>query len=136
MPEAQLHVLERCTLVHEHFHAILETGIGGDSLPARGAGDPSAWERAAPLNEALAAWMELQYVRRYAPWLGTPDESSALQTALWAYIRSGQYPEWPYHGAERIELLFERGGIDAVRNLVLSLRDDPLLALQTFEGIE
>jgi hypothetical protein len=62
------------------FHAILGTGIGRDSLRARGAGDPSACERAVPLNEAL--WMELQYVRRYAPWLGTPDETNALQAAL------------------------------------------------------
>jgi hypothetical protein len=49
--------------------------------------------------------------------------------------RSGQHPEWPYRGTERVEQLFERGGTDDVRNLVLS-RDSPLLALQAFEDIK
>jgi hypothetical protein len=122
-------------LVHEHFHAILETGLDSTGRAAAGIADTNAWNQAAPLNEAVAAWMELEFLRRYPRWLGTPEEIEAARAALWAYVRAGPYPAWPYRGAERIEAIYNCGGTDAVRNLVLLLRDDPLAAMRSFEEI-
>jgi hypothetical protein len=119
-------LLERCTLVHEYFHAVVETGLDARFRPARGPrDDPESWERATALNESLAAWMEVQFLRRHAASLGTPEEVEAAQSAVWAYVRAGDYPNWPYRGAEAVEALHSNGGIEAVRDLVLRLREDP-----------
>jgi hypothetical protein len=126
--------LARCVLIHEHFHAILETGLGPDGLPPRGARARRAWGRASSLNESLAAWMELHYVRRHASALGTEEEVGAVQAAIWEYIRSGPFPQWPYGGAERVEALFQKGGVAAVRELICRLRENPEAAQREFEA--
>ena len=91
-PELARRILTRCVLVHEHFHAIMETGVTSDGSISRGLSQRNAWDGATPLHEALGAWMELYYVRRHAGSLGTEDTVTAVQEALWAYIRSGPYP--------------------------------------------
>jgi hypothetical protein len=126
-------LLERCTLVHEHFHAVVETGLDARFRPARGPrDDPEGWEQATALNESLATWMEVQFLRRHAASLGEPEEVEAAQSAVWAYVRDGDYPNWPYRGAEAVEGLYSKGGIEAVRELVLRLRNDPRGAIQDF----
>jgi hypothetical protein len=96
-------LLERCTLVHEHFHAILETGLDARQVPAVAPReDPDGWRQASALNEALAAWMELHFLRRHAVSLGTPEDVAAAEAAVWAYIRAGDYSNWPYRGAETV----------------------------------
>jgi hypothetical protein len=128
-------LLERCTLVHEHFHAIVETGLDTRFLAARAPRqDPSAWKRATALNEALAAWMEVHFLRRHAASLGEVEEVAEAQNAVWAYVRSGEYPSWPYRGAEAVEALYAKGGTDAIQGLIHRLRDDPEGALELFEA--
>ncbi len=75
------------------------------------------------LNEALAVWAELHFVRGDA----------TMEQLVWDYIRAGEYPDWPYAGASRIESLYTSAGIDAVRQLIGQLRDTPELAQRDFD---
>jgi hypothetical protein len=114
---------QRSILIHEHWHAILETGLDHKRAAAIGTRFEEAWQSALPLNESLAVWMELHYARQ------KPD----LTKIIWNYIRSGTYPQWPYNGAERIEALYQREGIEAIRKLIQSLRVDPESAQVAFD---
>ena len=53
------------------------------------------------------------------------DMNHDLMELVWSYIRAGSYPEWPYRGAEKIEALYQKKGIDAVGDLIRSIRRDP-----------
>jgi hypothetical protein len=117
---------QRCVLVHEHFHAILETGRDEGGRAPVGPTTPDEWGKAKALNESLAAWMELEFARAAG--------DQALADLVWAYIRAGPYPDWPYAGAERLERLeYQRDGLPAVRAYTHSLRQHPEQAQETFD---
>jgi TIR domain/von Willebrand factor type A domain len=106
---------QRSVLAHEHFHSALETGLDAERKPAVAATDAASWQRGLRVNEALAAWMEVHLAR----------DDPSLSDAVWAYIRAGPYPIWPYRGAELVEAVFSRSGIDGVRGLIDQFRYDP-----------
>jgi len=116
---------QRSVLMHEHFHAILETGLDQDGHQAAGAALRDHWTKALALNESLAAWMELHAARGNAELSGIVD----------AFIHAGKYPEWPYRGASVVEAQFAKRGIDAVRELVGGLRLDPVTAQKAFDAM-
>jgi hypothetical protein len=118
-------VLERCVLVHEHFHALVETALDNGGHAPRGPTFAQAWRTASGLNEALAAWMELHFVRG----------QHALEKLILEYIRAGCFPKWPYAGAEKIEEAYQRGKLDEVRRFITSLREDPETARSMFEAL-
>jgi hypothetical protein len=115
---------QRCVLVHEHFHALAQCAVDAQGRAAVGPALPEAWSAARPLNEALAAWMELHYVRGDA----------AMEQLVWDYIRAGAYPDWPYAGASRLEAQYAAGGIDAIRSWIDRLRSTPDLAQRDFDS--
>ena len=112
----------RSVLIHEHFHAIIETGLDqtGTDETGRLDGDLSSASR---LNEALAAWMEFHATRGDAE----------LNGLVWEYIHAGHYPQWPYRGAEHIETIFQQQGITGVRNWIHRLRAEPTAAQSDFD---
>jgi hypothetical protein len=118
-------LFQRCVLVHEHFHAILETGIDGQRLAAPGAAARDKWNEASRLNESLAAWMELHFARRHED----------FRRIVLDYINSGNYPDWPYAGALKIEADYEHRGLEAVRDWIDWMRKDPGGAVAAFDGI-
>ncbi|GAA0947127.1 hypothetical protein GCM10009558_062660 [Virgisporangium aurantiacum] len=103
-----------CTVVHEHLHAAVATGLDRDgyAAPAAALSRSQAWQC---VNEALAAWAQSHFVR----------SDQALYDACSAYIRYGEYPDWPYRGAEAVERMYQQDGLQAVRALVAQLRADP-----------
>jgi hypothetical protein len=116
------HRLSAAVLVHEHFHSALSHGLDRQGRVSQGSSRAREWEAAAPLNESLAAWTEHHYFR------GDRD----MVARIGAYIRSGEYPNWPYRGAELIEREYVDGGVPAVRAWVQHLRDDPENAQSEF----
>jgi hypothetical protein len=116
---------QRSVLIHEHFHAILETGLDEKHATATGVRFEDAWRSASPLNESLAVWMELHAAR----------QKPELKQLVWDYIQAGSYPQWPYRGAEKIEALYQQQGIEAIRSLILSLRRDPEAAQIGFDTV-
>lgn len=130
-PSAAL--LSLALLVHEHFHALAETAPGTDGLLPRGPRRREDWAHATPLNEALAAWMEAHAMRELAPMLGATADAEAAKQAVWSYIRSGDYPAWPYRGAERVQAIHDSEGIAGVRRRVNALRQDPAEAQRAFD---
>jgi hypothetical protein len=116
-PEAS-RAFQRCVLVHEHFHALIATAPGEGCEVPLALRSPDAWAAAAPVDEALAAWMELHLARE------TGDDD--LRALVMDFIRAGSYPHWPYAMAVQVERLFEEGGLSAVRDLVRALRRDPV----------
>ena len=81
-----------------------------------------AWESATGLNESLAAWMELHFAR----------EDRDLLALIWSFIKAGEFPDWPYRGAETVEKLYASGGIESIIHLTESLRADPESAQAAF----
>jgi hypothetical protein len=114
---------QRSVLVHEHFHAALETGRDLDGASPRGPSFPEAWNKASNLNESLAAWMELHLAR------GDAD----LTSLVWSYIDSGTYPDWPYAGARVLEAQYQSQGLRAIQEHVNALRADPETAQAVFD---
>ncbi len=55
-----------------------------------------------------------------------------MAARIGAYIRSDEYPNWPYRGAELIEREYADGGVPAVRAWMQHLRDDPANAQVEF----
>jgi phage FluMu protein gp41 len=110
-------------LVHEHFHSAVARGLDGNGHPALGFERNTEWGKADALNEAFAVWCELHFFRH----------DSEMATEIEAYISSGEYPEWPYRGGEKIEELFLQGGIPAIRGWLRHLRDDPADAQRDFD---
>ncbi len=133
-PQPSDEFLMRAVLVHEHFHAIVETAFGMDGLPPVGTPDSINWAAATALNESLAAWMEWHDLRRLAESVPEDKPVKKALAAVSAYIRSGQYPGWPYRGAEHVEELYRKGGIAAVRDIIDRLRRDPRTAQEMFDG--
>jgi hypothetical protein len=116
---------QRCVIIHEHFHAILETGLNTQRSAATGPQFANAWRTASSLNESLAVWMELHFAR----------QNSKLMELVSSYIQADSYPRWPYRGAEYVEILYQQHGIDAVRDLIVSLRQDPESAQLKFDAL-
>jgi hypothetical protein len=113
------------TLVHEHFHGIAETGVDRQGR-ASAAWDIGGWEDGSDLNEALAAWAQRHYFR---------NDADMFQ-AVTDYITAGEYPEWPYRGAETVEKIFQdRGLLPGVRSFITQLRDDPSFAQHSFDAL-
>jgi hypothetical protein len=117
------HRLSSAVLVHEHFHSALSHGLDRKGRVSLGTERTREWEAAAALNESLAAWSEQHYFR------ADPD----MLARIGAYIRSGEYPDWPYRGAELIEREYVDGGVPAVRAWMQHLRDDPENAQSEFD---
>jgi hypothetical protein len=119
------HLFLVSTLIHEHFHGILETGLdrSGDSPTA--SGSLEEWENANPLNEALAAWSQRHFFR----------DNPEMFRILSDYIQAGDYPAWPYRGAETIENIYLQRGLGAVRELAGRLRRDPESAQVGFDAL-
>lgn len=114
---------QRCLLIHEHFHAILEGGLDNHHSSAIGPLSVTQWQSALGLNEALAAWMELHFARDY------PN----VKELVLSYIQAGLYPDWPYRGAEQIEKLYQQEGLEAIRKLISILREAPEVAQTQFD---
>jgi len=117
------HRISAAVLVHEHFHSALSHGLDRQGRVALGSSQAREWDVASPLNESLAAWAEQHYFR------DDPD----MTARIGAYIRSGEYPNWPYRGAELIEREYADGGVPAVRAWMQHLRDDPENAQSEFD---
>ncbi|MBR1194113.1 VWA domain-containing protein [Bradyrhizobium sp. AUGA SZCCT0160] len=113
----------RSILVHEHFHAFLETAPMSNGKPPPGPNFLEQWNAAKPVNEALAAWMQVHMARDNQP----------LSSMIGQYVSAGSYPEWPYAGAETIETVYQKDGIEEIRNLIGKLRTDPPLAIAWME---
>jgi hypothetical protein len=109
----------RRILVHEHFHAYVATAPDDAGHPPVGPGFRREWDEASPVNEALAAWMEVHMAR----------DNPELACIVSDYLALGQYPRWPYAGAAAIEAAFNSSGPEAVRSLVRTLRKDPPAAM-------
>ena len=127
MPEdavpARAAALLTATLVHEHMHAALATGLDRDGLAAATA-STGLWAAARRLNEALAAWAQRHFFR------DDPEMSSECSR----YIAAGYYPAWPYHGADALEAAFTAEGISAIRQAVHMLRSSPEIAQREFDA--
>jgi hypothetical protein len=78
--------LRRSVLAHEHLHAVLELGLDAEGATPTGPRNRQSWDTATPLNESLAAWVELHAART------EPD----IRNLIINYIGSGSYPAWPY----------------------------------------
>ena len=113
------------TLVHEHFHAVVATGVDRDGHAPSMARDHHRWSAGRALNESLAAWAQLHAAR---------DEPDLFRECT-EYIEGGAYPEWPYRGAQTIERQFQDHGLGAVKSLVSLLRTDPEIAQRHFDEI-
>ena len=111
------------TLVHEHFHAALATGIDRDGHAPSTAGDRHRWSAATALNESLAAWAQMDAAR---------DEPDLFRNCA-DYIATGEYPEWPYRGAQTLEREFQDHGLGSIKSLVSLLRTDPEIAQRHFD---
>jgi hypothetical protein len=111
------------TLVHEHFHGIIETGVDSHGAASVASMQSEEWRASSAINESLAAWTQRHFFR---------DDPTMFEV-MTGYINSGEYPEWPYKGAEAIETAFKLGGLARVRRVFTKLREDPQLAQWEFE---
>ena len=109
----------RSILVHEHFHAFARTAPMDDGSSPAGPGYQKQWIDASPVNEAIAAWMQIHVSR----------DDAIVSERVWDYIGSGVYPNWPYAGAAVVEKAYQEKGSDEVRALIRLLRTDPPLAV-------
>ncbi len=127
MPEdavpARAAALLTATLVHEHMHAALATGLDRDGLAAATAGT-GLWAAARSLNEALAAWAQRHFFR----------DDPGMSGECSRYIAAGDYPAWPYRGADALEAAFTAEGISAIRQAVHMLRSSPEIAQREFDA--
>ena len=112
-------------LVHEHFHGIIATGIDRHGKGSWASKDWNEWQKGNALNESLAAWAERYYFRN----------NDTMLSNITNYIQTGQYPEWPYRGAEKVEEIFKNQGLPGVRELIRKLREDPQYAQEYFDEL-
>ncbi len=115
--------LLRAVLAHEHFHAILAFGLDRLGLSAGAVASRRLWKKGEALNESLAAWVEV-HLAREDPWLSEKIDG---------YVKTGEYPTWPYRGAEAIEKLYQEHGLTAIRELITMFRADPQVAQERFD---
>lgn len=116
--------LMAATLVHEHAHAAIATGLDQQGLAATAAGT-SLWPAGASLNEALAAWAQRHYYR----------DDAVLYQECSRYIEAGDYPDWPYRGADTLERLYAVEGLAAIRRFLHMLREAPRIAQREFDAL-
>lgn len=116
-------LFQTAVLIHEHFHAIVETGHGSQPTFLNKPPFRQALKEASRLNESLAVWMELHYAR--------DDED--LRSIVSRYVSAGQYPNWPYAGAAEIEAQYQEEGLAVVREWIERLRNDPAGAVSAFD---
>ena len=104
----------RSVVVHEHFHAFIQTAPDTNGAPPPGPSFAKLWKDASTVNEALAVWMQLHMAR----------DKPELLRLVQDYIAFGDFPEWPYAGAAYVEHIFRSDGLKGVRELVGLLRLD------------
>jgi hypothetical protein len=112
------------TLVHEHAHAALATGLDSQGLAAAAA-DTAAWTNGHNLNEAFAAWTQRHYNR----------DNPIIFEECSRYIATGRYPSWPYAGADALERLYGIDGLKSIRQYIYMLRQTPEIAQRQFDDI-
>ncbi|WP_322769583.1 hypothetical protein [Frankia sp. Cr1] len=112
------------TLVHEHTHAVLATGLDQQGLVAATVGT-RLWSTGRKLNEALTAWTQRHFHR---------DNPAAFKECT-RYIETDDYPAWPYRGAATLERLFADDGLAAIRRFVRMLREAPDIAQREFHAL-
>jgi hypothetical protein len=112
------------TLVHEHTHAALATGLDNQGLAATAAGT-TTWADGHNLNEALAAWTQRHYHR----------DNPLVFAECSRYISTGTYPSWPYAGADVLEKLYGATGMKEIRQYIHMLRQTPEIAQQKFDSL-
>jgi hypothetical protein len=122
-PTAVAARFQTAVLIHEHFHAIVETGHGSQPTFFNKPSFRQALKEASRLNESLAVWMELHYAR--------DDED--LRGIVLRYMSAGHYPHWPYAGAAEIEAQYQERGVEVVREWIERLRNDPVGAVSAFD---
>jgi len=83
------------------------------------------WQLGNVLNESLAAWMEWHFFRN----------NDTMVSNITDYIHSGQYPDWPYRGADKIEEIYKSQGLPGVREWIWRLREDPQHAQESFDQV-
>ena len=105
------------------MHAVLATGLDRDGLAAATAGT-GLWAAAGNLNEALAAWAQRHFFR----------DDPGMYGECSQYIAAGDYPAWPYRGADALEAAFTAEGISAIRQAVHMLRSSPEIAQREFDA--
>jgi hypothetical protein len=69
--------------------------------------------------------MELHFVR----------EDESLHRIVLEYIDSGDWPEWPYRGAEQLDRLYQAQGISSIRRLISRFRLDPATVATEFDTL-
>ncbi|OAA29597.1 von Willebrand factor type A domain-containing protein [Frankia sp. EI5c] len=111
-------------LLHEHAHAAIATGLDEHGARAAAVGS-SVWAAGSGLNEALVTWAQAHFYR----------DNQRLYRECAQYIRSGPRRSWPYRGAEALEGLYRREGIEAVRGFVRLLRASPEAAQAEFDRL-
>ncbi|SHM71659.1 TIR domain-containing protein [Cryptosporangium aurantiacum] len=128
VPEAEVSenvvVMLSSTLAHEHAHGILALGVDEQGRAATGLRNDE-WTTAANLNEAIATWIQGHYQRE------DPDAFEEWRR----YVVFGEYPSWPYRGAETVEALYQRDGVGAVQRLIRDVRHDPDAAQRHFDDL-
>jgi len=112
-------------LVHEHFHAIAATGLDKQGRTSWAVNNWNEWQLGNVLNESLAAWMEWHFFRN----------NDTMVSNITDYIHSGQYPDWPYRGADKIEEIYKSQGLPGVREWIWRLREDPQHAQESFDQV-
>lgn len=113
------------TLVHEHCHGILAVGTDKQGNGSWAAINWDEWQKGNTLNESIAAWAERHFFRNNEVMFGNITE----------YINEGEYPEWPYRGAERLERIYKESGCPGVRAWIQRLREDPQFAQEMFDEL-
>jgi hypothetical protein len=116
--------LRRCTIVHEQFHAAIATSSGSGAALAIDM-EAAPWVKAA--EEAMAAWVELEFARRRA--------NSGTVDAVIEYVRSGDWPSWYYRGAEIVERAYSSEGTEGVKAMLRAMLVDPVSAAFAFRAM-
>jgi hypothetical protein len=117
--------MQRSVMIHEHFHAIVAGGLNPDGHLPQGSRIPKSWNKASPVNESLAAWMQLHDSR---------DKPEIWEHIL-AYISMGRYPEWPYAGAIVLEKIYQEKGLSEIQKWIHNLRNDPETCILAFNDL-
>ncbi len=117
--------IQRSLMIHEHFHAIVACGVNPDGRLPQGPRIRESWNKASPVNESLATWMQLHDSR----------DKPEIWEHVMAYISMGEYPEWPYAGAMVLEKVYQAKGLLEIQKWVQNLRNDPEICLLSFNNL-